>query len=111
MEVRARAERLAVPGQGVQDRADIRAVREDQAEGRVVRDRAGQDPAGQGEDKDRVAVLERPEVAVEKLRAKAGAGTPADLTRRAGGGTQPRACAEQAGRHGAVWVRWRLKPD
>jgi hypothetical protein len=57
-----------------------------------------------------VVVLERPEVAVEKLRAKVEAETAADPTRRAVGETQLRACVEQAGLHEAVWARWRLKP-
>jgi hypothetical protein len=109
--VRARAGRLAVPGRVAQDRADFQAAREDQAAGQVERDRAGQDLADQDEDRDRAAVLERPEVAVEKLRAKVEeAGTAADLTHRAAGGMRRRACVEQAGLREAVWVRWRLKP-
>jgi hypothetical protein len=40
LEARARAERLAVPGRDVQDRADFQAAPEDQAAGdRVERDR------------------------------------------------------------------------
>jgi hypothetical protein len=54
--------------------------------------------------------LERPEVAVGKLRDKREAGTAADLTPPAAGETRRRACVEQAGPHGAVWVRWQLKP-
>lgn len=110
-EVRARAERLAVPGRGVQDRADFQAVREGEAVGDPADlDRAGQDPADQDEGRDRVAVLELPEVAVEKLRAKTQAETAADPTRQAVGETQPPECVEQAGLHEAVWVRWLSRP-
>jgi hypothetical protein len=111
LEERARAERLAVPGRAVRDRAGFQEAREDQAVGdRVEPDQAEQDPAEQDEDRDRVALLERLEAAVEKLRAEE-AETAADLTRQAVGVTQLRECVEQAGLHEAVWARWRLKPD
>jgi hypothetical protein len=109
LEARAPAERLAVPRRDA--RGDFQAAPEDQAAGdRAERDREGQDREGQGEVRDPVMLLERSEVAVGKLRDKWEAGTAVDLTPQADGETRRRACVEQADPHGAVWVRWQLKP-
>jgi hypothetical protein len=75
----------------------------------VVQRRAARDLAGPERGREREA-LPRREVEAGKLRAKPLAEVVEDLTHRVAGEMRLRACEEEAGQHGAIWVRWPLKP-